>query len=233
MKIITWNCNGAFRKKLEALAEYQTDIMVIQECEDPGRSKDAGYKSWATNYIWKGDNQYKGLGVFAGKNIQLQELDWDSSGLEYFISCRINGDFNLIATWCHGANKSKYKYIGQMWQYVQRHKSKFQTAVILGDFNSNAFWDKAGRNWNHSDVVQELKEVGIHSVYHNYFDEEQGKENKPTFYLVKNLNKPYHLDYIFASRELTDNYVNLSVGNPDQWLSLSDHMPIFCELRWE
>jgi exonuclease III len=34
MKITTWNCNGAFRKKYHLLEDFGADILVIQECED-------------------------------------------------------------------------------------------------------------------------------------------------------------------------------------------------------
>ena len=33
MKIITWNCNLNFSKKFENLEEYDSDIIIIQECE--------------------------------------------------------------------------------------------------------------------------------------------------------------------------------------------------------
>ena len=58
MNIITWNCNGAFRNKLQLLEKYLSDILVIQECEDPSKStKD--YKEWATNYLWTGKSKNK------------------------------------------------------------------------------------------------------------------------------------------------------------------------------
>ena len=36
MRIVTWNCNGAFRKKYSRLKidDKYPDILVIQECEN-------------------------------------------------------------------------------------------------------------------------------------------------------------------------------------------------------
>lgn len=88
-----------------------------------------------------------------------------------------------------------------MWKYLQLHKDKLKDkkVIIAGDFNSNAIWDKWDRWWNHSDVVKEFEELGIKSLYHHLTNEKQGKETKPTFYLQRKLEKPYHIDYIFIS----------------------------------
>ena len=83
MKIISWNCNGALRKKFAALTPLNADVHIIQECEDP-KTKDAAYKSWAENYIWIGRNKNKGVGIFAKESISLKKLPLDSEQLEYF-----------------------------------------------------------------------------------------------------------------------------------------------------
>lgn len=231
MKIVTWNCNGAFRKKFESLNEFQADIIIIQECEYPEQSKDKKYRNWATNFLWTGENKNKGLGVFAKDDVKLERLDWKSNGLKYFIPCRINGDFLLLASWCHGANSPTFGYIGQLWKYMQMHKSKFGKSIIAGDFNSNVIWDRWDRWWNHTDVVRELKEIQIESLYHQYFNEEAGKETQPTLFLQRKLEKPYHIDYVFASDKISKSLINVTIGKSFKWLEISDHMPVYCELK--
>jgi exonuclease III len=231
LNILTWNCNGALRKKFDTISEFNADIYIIQECEDPERTSDKKYKEWAKNYLWTGDNTHKGLGVFAKENVKTENLCWETNGLKYFIPCRINNSFNLLATWCHGANSPTFGYIGQFWKYLQINKAKLENSIIAGDFNSNVIWDRWDRWWNHSDVVRELAELKIESLYHKFYSEEQGKESQPTFYLQKRIEKPYHIDYIFGSEEFSKSIKSLTIGKTEQWLKLSDHMPVIVEIE--
>lgn len=84
MKIITWNCNGAFRKKSQLLDIYNPDILIIQECENPQFSTKE-FKNWVgENYLWKGNNKNKGLGIFVrNSNFSLKTLDWSDINTNY------------------------------------------------------------------------------------------------------------------------------------------------------
>lgn len=237
MKIVTWNCNGAFRKKFENILDFNADIYIIQECENPAETKNRAYQGWAVNYLWIGDNKNKGLGLFAKPDIKLERLNWSNQYKDHFVKhflpCSVNNNFNLLAVWTHRNNSPNFGYIGQLWKYLQLNKDKFNKILIVGDFNSNVIWDEWDRWWNHSDVVKELSEIGIESLYHNFTGQEQGQETVPTLYFQRKINRPYHIDYIFGPQEFVKRLMRYEVGQAERWLALSDHMPIFCEFEWK
>lgn len=234
MKIVSWNCNGAFRKKYHLFDNMDLDILVIQECENPKESTKA-YLEWAGNYLWIGKSKNKGIGIFVKNNHSLELLNWSdintnykNETLESFLPCKIN-DFILLGVWTKKANSEVFGYIGQFWKYLQLHKEKMkdEKIIIAGDFNSSAIWDKWDRWWNHTDVVNELKELNIKSIYHLLNNEEQGQETVSTFYLQRKLEKKYHIDFIFQSQNMINDNTSLSIGDKKEWLENSDHLPLF------
>ena len=232
MKLLTWNCNGALRKKFHLLEGFDADIILVQECEDPAQSADTAYQQWAVNYLWQGDRKHKGQAIFAKPHISLERLDWPvavgDGTLKHFIPCLVEQSYVLLAVWTHQNKGVANPYVGQLWAFLQLHAAKLgANALLAGDFNSNAYWDKPRRDWNHSDVVRLLANRGVHSCYHLQYEEAHGQESTPTFYLTKKLEKPYHIDYVFAAQPWVSRFSQLSIGQPTDWLRYSDHMPLF------
>ena len=227
MKMISWNCNGGFREKFHALESLNADIFIIQECEDPSQAKSIQYSEWANDYLWAGKSKHKGIGVFAKKGNRVKPIELATESLKIFLPFTINDDLNVLAVWTQETESGAFRYIGQMWQYLQLHKNFFKSNnhLIIGDFNSNKIWDRKRNIANHSHVVDELKEIGISSSYHQIYGCDQGSELHPTFYMYRKLEKPYHIDYAFASENIIKNS-NVEIGSPDQWLTYSDHMPL-------
>lgn len=232
MRIVTWNCNGALRKKYQLVSEYDADIYIIQECENPILSNDIGYKEWANNHLWLGETKNKGLGIFAGANISISPLNWSDTyqnhTVRLFLPCLINDNTQLLAVWTKHNNSPNFGYIGQFWKYLQVNKANFDKIIIAGDFNSNKRWDAWDRWWNHSDVVNELDSMGIKSLYHLLRNEEQGKETIPTFFMNRNLEKGYHIDYVFMSDCYTTS--GIEIPSTTDWLLYSDHLPLVAEI---
>lgn len=227
MRIVTWNCNGAFRRKFELVDALDADILVIQECEDPAQSS-SEYRAWAGDYAWIGYGKNKGLGIFPRRRQSIERLPWLDHGFELFLPVKIGGNVKVLGVWTQQSTSSKYSYIGQFWHYLQKHNTCLgHNTIIAGDFNSNAIWDRPRRTWNHSDCIKELKALGFHSLYHHVYNEEQGREAHPTFYLQRCAMKPYHIDYVFAHSDLLEGkLVDARIGMIADWLPMSDHMPI-------
>ncbi len=231
LRVVTWNCNGALRRKLERLAALQADVYVVQECEDPAQTKDVAYKTWGANHLWTGTNKNKGVGVFAPKELTLRAVSLDLAPLKLFLPCIIDGDWPLLATWTKQANSPNFGYIGQLWKFLQAHRAflAHPRALLIGDLNSNTIWDEWDRRWNHSDVVRKVSELGLESCYHRHFAEAQGRETQPTFFLHRSHEKPYHIDYGFSGPQRIVRRVE--VGAIPDWLGESDHLPVTFELE--
>jgi exonuclease III len=80
MRFVTWNCNGAFRRKLEQVEALKADVLVIQECENPAQYS-GEYEIWSGNYLWTGTNKTRGLGVFVKGALSIKPLDWSCGDL--------------------------------------------------------------------------------------------------------------------------------------------------------
>lgn len=172
-----------------------------------------------------------GWGVFAKPDISLELVNLDPGPLELFLPCIVTNRISLLAAWTRQANSPTFRYIGQLWKYLQQHQSFLvqPESILIGDLNSNTCWDVWDRWWNHSDVVLQLQEIGLRSLYHHARSEDHGKENTPTFFMYRRLDKPYHIDYAFLSEVLLER-ASLEVGAPAHWIERSDHMPIIVHI---
>ncbi|MGC8775318.1 MAG: endonuclease/exonuclease/phosphatase family protein [Chlorobaculum sp.] len=189
------------------------------------------YRAWAKNHLWVGANRNRGLGVFSGPDIQLEAVSLESATQELFLPCKVNGSISLLAAWTRHANSPTFQYIGQLWKFLQKHEQflKAEQTALIGDLNSNARWDVWDRWWNHSDVVQQLQKIGLTSLYHHVYGEQQGTETMATFYMHRKREKPYHIDYAFLSAKLL-NDATCEIGDPSAWLEQSDHMPLIVDI---
>ncbi|BBE18179.1 hypothetical protein AQPE_2339 [Aquipluma nitroreducens] len=220
MRIITWNCNMAFRKKADFILTYKPDILIVPECEHPDKLKFNPDIPEAKDILWFGTNQNKGLGIFSYSNFRFKLLDNHNPELKMIIPIGITGgnyDFTLYAIWANNPKDPDGSYIEQVWkavlfydQYLNNKKT-----MLVGDFNSNTIWDRTHRVGNHSTVVKRLEEKEIYSSYHLFHNQIQGKEQHPTLFMYRHKDKPYHIDYCFASKDLIDKLKSVEVGEYD------------------
>jgi len=221
----------AFRKKADAILKYNPDILIVPECEHPDKLKFRTNTPVANDTIWFGKNQSKGLGIFSYSDFKFKLLRTYNPKLQMFIPIAVTKGsfaFNLYAVWANNPEDPDGRYVTQVWKAIH-HYDKFirnKQTILIGDFNSNTIWDKPRREGNHSTVVERLENKGIYSVYHRYFKQIQGKEQHPTLYMYRHQDKPYHIDYCFASEDIASKLQSVEIGEYDFWMNYSDHVPV-------
>ena len=210
---------------------YKPDILVIPECEHPDKllfDKDIPSPK---NILWFGENRNKGLGVLSYNDFTIKTLPSHNENYKLIVPIAVKSprlNFTLIAVWANNPNDPDGPYITQVWKAIHHYKALLskRKIILAGDFNSNTIWDKPRREWNHSTVVEVLQKKGIESVYHRHFKQIQGKEQHPTLFMYRHFDKPYHLDYCFASKQMLEKLKSVIIGDFDFWKPYSDHVPI-------
>ena len=251
MKILSWNCCGNFKEKIAFIMAFDWDIAIIQECENPETIKVRNKKEEAikkaffncfTSYQWIGESKNKGLGIFSrNKELKMDERFSNMSSefckygdsiheLKYFLPVKLD-DLTIVAVWCHKADDNIFHYIGQLWKYLLLNELFINSnTLFMGDFNASKIWDNECGWWSFSTVNKIFNQKKLYSYYHAARNEAFGEEKEHTYYHQWNKNKPFHIDYMYGSLErLKEN--SFRILSSDFVLKLSDHAPLFCEIK--
>ena len=229
MRLVTRNaCKGPCDRKAPLLNQFTADIAVIQEIASPA--------SQTSQLVWFGDNVNQGLAVVARDPHHLTARPQREGVPRYVIPVSVDGPvpFVLFAVWTLG--QPPLRYVRAASTAIDMYAPTFADppVVMLGDFNSNAIWDKDNSaDLNHSSMVRRLHTHGLVSAYHQIRGEPQGQETEPTFYLHWDEGKPYHIDFCFLPTQWTKGLRHVEVGSFAAWREHSDHRPLLVEVHPE
>jgi len=227
----------SFRTKAETILKFNPDILVVPECEHPDKLKFKDNVIKPTDVLWFGANKNKGLGIFSYCDFKFTLLEAYNPDYKLVIpisAYKKKTRINLYAIWANNPADREGQYVTQIWKAINYYESLLtnKKVILIGDFNSNTIWDKPRRVGNHSTVVGFLKNRGIQSAYHRHFKRKQGKEEHPTFYLYRQKEKSYHIDYCFASKDLIRKLQSVEIGCFEDWSIHSDHVPVIVDFEF-
>jgi len=222
-----------FRNDYAQALSYKPDVMVIPECETLDKIK----APEASDSYWIGDNASKGLGVFTFNDFKIDLYDKYTDEFKYILPLIVSKDdisYKLIAVWTkkvEDKKKNHINYIRQLHFAIKEYESFIddENVIIAGDFNSNLIWERTGVDKNHQDVLDQLLDKNIHSSYHHFFKEEQGKETQGTYFHYHKEDRPFHIDFCFLSKNILDRLKSVEIGKFKDWIHLSDHVPIIID----
>jgi len=231
MKIITWNCNMAYRQKANLLLAHKPDIVVVPQCEHPDKLKFEPGIPLPNDIFWFGSNQNKGLGVLSYSDYKFKLVKKHNPDYCIILPLIVSNQkfrFMLFAIWANNPIDKGFQYIGQIWKAINFYSRllKSTKTLLIGDFNSNKIWDKPRRLANHSTVVDFLDKKGIYSTYHKFHNQNQGEEKNKTLFMYRHKDKSYHIDYCFASKDFIKTIIDVEVGTHRKWSKYSDHTPL-------
>lgn len=229
MRLATWNCNQAFRRKQHQFLDLDPDIAIVQECENPAERGD-----WSafTDWRWTGDSSHKGLSVFVRDGISIVGTN-EIAKADHFLHVETDS-VDILAVWAmNNRENPRQRYIGQVQAVLENYPALVdENTIVAGDFNWNVMWDESPKGplcGDFTDTREVLNERGLHSGYHAVRGEMFGEERDPTFYMHKKEERPYHIDYDFVPRQLTGSGTEVTVGRYDEWINASDHMPLLID----
>jgi len=242
MRIVVWNCCMALHKKLDALARIAPDVVVLPEAGAPSKVFDRIDRAATMTYEWIGSLPNKGLGVMSFAPFVLEPACPPDRALEWVLPLRVRGPvaFNLLAMWAmnhrassaaKGPNRDR-QLAGALETYA--HLFDEDPVVLAGDLNDNSMWDKPNGARPFASKVEQLRERGLVSAYHEVREETFGEESEPTIYWRdRKLDGPrYHIDYCFVPANWIP-FTSVTVGSFDEWVApkFSDHVPLIVDVQ--
>jgi exodeoxyribonuclease-3 len=234
IKLVTWNCQGAFRKKFFPIAAMAPDLAVIQECEHPDRIKWKGGQP-PSSMLWFGEKPARGLGVFSWTDFTFEPLEGYDASIRHCIPIRVVSPytFQFIAVWAMDHKDDRHSYSGQVYQAIGAYREFIQAAdtALIGDFNSSTLTTPKSRLGNHATLTLDLHNLWLISAYHQFYHERQGQEKRWTFFHGRKQARHGHIDYVYIPSRWLRRLANVQVGDPQGWLQHSDHCPVIVEIR--
>src|SRR5688572_10388124 len=109
MKLISWNCQGDFRRKADIVLTHRPDVLVVQECEHPDKLKFNPNTPKPLDMYWYSDGGKKGLGLFSYSNYKFELLPNFNPEFRYILPFQVTGNgltFTFFAIWAMD-NKEK------------------------------------------------------------------------------------------------------------------------------
>jgi exodeoxyribonuclease III len=223
----------ALRLKFARLLSLRPDVAVIQECADP----DAVGKGWrpdCTSYDWIGFNPDKGLGIFTFGDLTLTRHAGYSEAYALYLPVTVTGSsrFNLLGLWAADPRKIPPGATNDPFPALQHYHNFLaaQPSVVAGDFNRLPQQISARHDGPGSSVVDVLAGAGLTNADFAMSDATGQPVLRRTHYHQRKFSRGFVVDYIFIPATATARLSAFEVGDPHDWITWSDHMPLVVEL---
>jgi exodeoxyribonuclease-3 len=232
LRIVTWNCNMALRQKFDRLRSLRPDVAVVQECADP----DAAGKGWhpdCASYDWIGFNPDKGLGIFTFGGLTLTRSASYAETYALYLPVTVSGwcHFNLLGLWAADPRKVPDGATNDPFAALQHHHNFLAAgpSVVAGDFNRLPQQISARNGGPGSSVVDVLASAGLTNADFAMSDASGQPALRRTHFHQRKFSRGFVVDYVFIPTAEAARLAAFEVGDPHDWITWSDHVPLVAE----
>jgi exodeoxyribonuclease-3 len=218
LRFTTWNCrSGAVSGRLGEVAELDSDIVFLQECQ-PGP-----VLPLHGDLLLQSVGKWKGLALAAPTGRVTFERLTRRDAPESSIAAVASGPLPclVLGVWTHPPDYRAE--IDQLTNAFGDLISQLPT-VLMGDFNTGP---KLGTSHIKGGAIfGRLADLGLVSAYHAHHGLEHGQEQHGTYFHRFKADDPWHLDYCFLSAALLPKVTQVDVTDGEAWPTRSDHRPL-------
>jgi exodeoxyribonuclease-3 len=219
--------------------KLRPDLAVIPECAEPDILRREVPEFAFSDCDWSGANPVKGLGVFAFNGLTLRLHQSWRREFHLFLPLEVRGrvTVNLLAVWAfkQGEKPEVGPNPGTTLLAIEYYRPFLtaQPSIVAGDFNGNVFWDKKRRYHRFAEVDAILQSLGLVSAYHHHTGVALGEETASTYFEFRRTEDAYHIDYVYIPVKMAGRMREMTVCQPSEWLTASDHVPVVVEIEME
>ena len=230
MRIVSWNCQQALGRKRDALATLAPDVAVL--CEAPlSNPLEASLLDGAASWHAAGPYPSKCVAI-AGFRGPLTPCRLAADPHRWGVAVTCENGVGVLGVW--SVCQPSRRYGDEVLGIVDANSEWIAhgDVVVAGDFNIDAHGvgNGSGGVRLFSDLVARFADLGLISAYHCSSGEPFGEESSMTHFHRRNAARGFHIDYCFIPRAWQGAIREVAVGRPDEWLGLSDHMPILVDI---
>jgi len=225
MKVVSWNLGfWQHRSKHNEAWEYlreeiKPDLALLQEViineiqPDEKIILNKIHGNWGT--------------ALCTKKLSLETVEFDSNYPNRVAlgSTKSPKGFEVIAASIHApiVNNRVFPHLDKIFDEL-KEVLNCRTFIVGGDLNSARLCEKVWPGYGHGPFFKKLSE----SIFFDCFRKFHEKEEQTFF--RKGCKRPFQDDHLFVSKNLADKVESCYVLNNEITKSLSDHIPIICEI---
>jgi len=231
LRIVSWNCNMALRLKFDRLLSLRPDVAVIQECADPDGPK--GWRPDCAAYDWIGFNPDKGLGIFTFGDLVLTRHAGYSEAYALYLPVTVSGScrFNLLGLWAADPRRIPAGATNDPAAALHHYRNFLAAgpSVVAGDFNRRPQQISTRNGGPGSSIVDLLAAAGLTNADFAMSDASGQPALRRTHFHQRKFSRGFVVDYIFIPTAEATRLAAFEVGDPHDWITWSDHVPLVAE----